>query len=174
MCHAQCPFDAYSHCTWCWFENLRPPLLPVLSVLSLQKRASPAPFSTVRAVQIPLDCPITASSILTLLTVPAKGPCERGFTDVSGALQVDVRLPCTAGGLSFDPMFAWYAHHYGRGAAQAQAQAQAQQAVEDAQADAQAAEVSASPHKLTLSGPKSARAQAHSLEVHAGFASYTG
>ncbi|CAL5223612.1 g6152 [Coccomyxa viridis] len=46
------------------------------------------------------------------------------------------------GGLSFDPMFAWYAHHYGRGAAQAQAQAQAhaqaQQAVEDAQVDAQA------------------------------------
>ena len=33
-------------------------------------------------------------------------------------------------------MYAWYAHHYGRGAAQAQAQAQAeaQQAVEDAQA----------------------------------------
>ena len=33
-------------------------------------------------------------------------------------------------------MFAWYAHHYGRGAAQAQAQAQAeaQQAANDAQA----------------------------------------
>ncbi len=61
-----------------------------------------------------------------------------------------------AGGLSFDPMFAWYAHHYGRGAAQAQAQAeahaQAQQAVRGCpggcQADAQAAEVSASPHEV--------------------------
>ena len=39
------------------------------------------------------------------------------------------------GGLSFDPMFAWYAHHYGRGAAQAQAQAQAQQAADDMQAE---------------------------------------
>ena len=32
-------------------------------------------------------------------------------------------------------MFAWYAHHYGRGAAQAQAQAQAQQAADDMQAE---------------------------------------
>ena len=67
-----------------------------------------------------------------------------------GPLLAEMCMCCTAGGLSFDPMFAWYAHHYGRGAAQAQAQAhaQAQQAVEDAQADAQAdvqaAEVSAS------------------------------
>ena len=43
-----------------------------------------------------------------------------------------------AGGLSFDPMFAWYAHHYGRGAAQAQAQAQAQQAADDMQAEVSA------------------------------------
>lgn len=39
-------------------------------------------------------------------------------------------------------MFAWYAHHYGRGAAQAQAQAQAQAEAQQAADDAQAAKVS--------------------------------
>ena len=39
-------------------------------------------------------------------------------------------------------MFAWYAHHYGRGAAQAQAQAQAQAEAQQAADDARAAKVS--------------------------------
>ena len=47
----------------------------------------------------------------------------------------------TGGGLSFDPMFAWYAHYYGRGQAQAQAQAQAHAQAQQAADDAQAAEV---------------------------------
>ena len=64
-----------------------------------------------------------------------------------GLLHAVIWVTVGAGGLSFDPMFAWYAHHYGRGAAQAQAQAtaqaqaQAQQAAEDVQASAQAAVV---------------------------------